>query len=394
MKKVLFFLVFILSITTVKAQNVDIIEFKGRVIDKETSKPIPFANVGVLGSYYGAASDIDGYFMVKIPQRLNNSTVRISAVGYSFYSTTVKELIESKDTVFSLDSKSYKINEIEINAESLVLQRIIKTASDCISKNYIQRPFEYQAYYKCDIINDQELKTRREGVLKIFDNKGYLRSSVDKTFAQINYKFTESRKSTVNRSLKDGFTVVDDLLTFDIVRSPRNILDKYFLGQYELKEEGRFVEKGDSIIIIKYRNKLPSLSSTGDAYADEYYGKIYINLSNYAVIKNELVIKASDYSELGRGFVAGNTPNEIEDLVYKITTTYARNDNYYYLSGISYITEMNLKGKESSMRQAQLIPVKINISNPEKIQGRDYYEDQNYRKEFWERFSLYFEGEV
>lgn len=387
-------MVFILCITAAFAQNIDIVEFKGRILDKSTSKPIPFANVGVMGSYYGAATDIDGYFTVKIPTRYKDSSVRMTAVGYTFYTSTVNELSESNDSLFYLVPKSYKINEVEINAESLVLQRILRTASDNITRNYIQRPFEYQAYYKCDMLNGEKLDKRREGVLKIFDNKGYMRSSMAKTFSQINYKFTESRKSKANRRLSDGFTIVDDLLTFDIVRSPRNILDKSFLSQYELKEEAKFVEKGDSIIIIKYRNKRPSLSTTGDVFAKEYSGRIYINLSNYAVVKNELVIKASDYSNIGRGFAVADKSKDEKDLEYKITTTYAKNNNHYYLSGISYITEINKIGKKSTKRQAQLIPVKINISRPEKIKGRDYYEDESYRKEFWERFSLYFEGEV
>lgn len=394
MKKVLFFLVFILAITTSFAQNVDIIEFKGRILDKATSKPIPFANVGIIGSYYGSASDIDGNFSVKIPSRLKDKTVRITAVGYSIFTSTPEVMSVAKETDYYLVPKSYSINEIAINAESLVLQKILRTASDKISNNYIQRPFEYQAYYKCDMLKGESLSKRREGVLKIFDNKGYNRTSMSKTFSQINYKFTESRKSKANRKLSDGFTIVDDLLTFDIVRSPRNILDKSFLKQYELKEEAKFVEKGDSIIIIKYKNKSPNLSTTGDAFAKEYSGRIYINLTNYAVIKNELTIKASDYSNLGRGYAVSAKPKDVKTLEYKITTTYAKNKDHYYLSGISYVTEMKKIGSQSTKRQAQLIPVKINISHPEKIKGRDYYEDEAYRKDFWERFSIYFEGEV
>ncbi len=394
MNKVIIFLAFILSITYSFAQNTDVVKFKGRVLDKKTLKPIPFANVGVIDSYYGAASDIDGNFTVKVPARLKNNTVRITAVGYSVFTSTPGDMFLNKETDYYLEPKSYSINEIAINAESLVLQKILRTTTDNISKNYIQYPFEYKAYYKCDVLIGDTLSNRREGVLKIFDNKGYYRTSISKTFSQINYKFTESRKSKDNTKLSDGFTVVDDLLTFDIIRSPRNILDKSFIKQYELKEEAKFVEKGDSIIIIRYKNRAPNLTTTGDAFAKEYSGRIFINLTNFAVIKNELTVKASDYSNLGRGYAVSAKPKDLESLEYKVITTYAKNKNYYYLSGISYITNIKNAVGENTQKEAQLIPVKINISNPEKIKGRDYYEDEEYRKEFWERFSIYFEGEV
>lgn len=54
----------------------------GRVVDAETGNPLPAANVIVVNTSYGAATDIDGYFLIlNIPP--GTYTLRASMIGYS-----------------------------------------------------------------------------------------------------------------------------------------------------------------------------------------------------------------------------------------------------------------------------------------------------------------------
>lgn len=58
-------------------------EIQGKVTDKDTGEPIPFANVSLVvnGTMQGAQSDFDGFYSIK-PLPAGGYTVKISYVGY------------------------------------------------------------------------------------------------------------------------------------------------------------------------------------------------------------------------------------------------------------------------------------------------------------------------
>jgi len=64
-------------------------KISGRIVDDKTGEPLPGANVLVLGTTMGAASDIDGvYTILSVPP--GNYTLRITMMGYS--TTDVKNV--------------------------------------------------------------------------------------------------------------------------------------------------------------------------------------------------------------------------------------------------------------------------------------------------------------
>ena len=53
-----------------QAQEDGKIVLKGVVQDARTNEPIPFVNIGLLGTVAGVASDVDGRFELVIPDRM------------------------------------------------------------------------------------------------------------------------------------------------------------------------------------------------------------------------------------------------------------------------------------------------------------------------------------
>ena len=79
MKKTLLLTLFFLCSATLFAQTV-----KGVLTDEETGEAIPFANVVLDGTRYGAATDINGFFLInKMPE--GSYTLRVRFVGYEEY---------------------------------------------------------------------------------------------------------------------------------------------------------------------------------------------------------------------------------------------------------------------------------------------------------------------
>ena len=83
MKRLLVFSIYFLVLSLIHAQTV-----KGVLTDEATGEAIPFANVVLDGTRYGAATDLNGFYLInKMPA--GEYTLRVRYVGYQEYNETI-----------------------------------------------------------------------------------------------------------------------------------------------------------------------------------------------------------------------------------------------------------------------------------------------------------------
>jgi outer membrane receptor protein involved in Fe transport len=85
------------------AQNVGII--RGVVTDAETGEPLPGVNVVVEGTYYGAATDLEGRFVIR-RVKPGQYTLKISMIGYKVVKKTGVVVQQGKTTEVSIELES------------------------------------------------------------------------------------------------------------------------------------------------------------------------------------------------------------------------------------------------------------------------------------------------
>ncbi|HRI27015.1 MAG TPA: carboxypeptidase-like regulatory domain-containing protein [Chitinophagales bacterium] len=114
MRKFLFLFAFLLigSVAAIAQQSGEI---QGKVTDKDTGEPIPFANVSLVvnGTMQGAQTDFDGFYSVK-PLPAGSYTVKISYVGYQ--SKQYDGVVVYADRITFLD--------VQISEESELLKTV------------------------------------------------------------------------------------------------------------------------------------------------------------------------------------------------------------------------------------------------------------------------------
>jgi hypothetical protein len=109
----------------------------GVVKDKETGEPLPGANVVIVGTTLGAASDLNGeYVIINVP--VGAYTVRATFIGYN--NVTMSNIRVSADLTtevnFDLATEAIGVGEVEIVAERPLVNKNstnstrIKTAED------------------------------------------------------------------------------------------------------------------------------------------------------------------------------------------------------------------------------------------------------------------------
>ncbi|PVX51059.1 carboxypeptidase-like protein [Balneicella halophila] len=373
----------------------DMIVITGKVTDKKTGEPIPFVNIGVIGTYTGAATNMDGLYDLKIPSKYKEKELEISAVGYSTVKEKVADIAKSKTYNVELNPMAFEVGEVEILGESRLQYTRVKKAVENISKNYLQTPFNYDMYYRGELKSGDNVLRLREAAVRLYDNKGYERGDAYQVFKERGYDFLEVRKNFENETLADGGTYLDELLEMDIVRVRGNVLNVNEIDDYKLTLEGETEYQGDKIWIIAYENPNATLASTGDYYVRTYKGKLYIKQKDYAVVKNTMEVTASNYSPQGRSFYVEEARQNYEpqSISYKVTTTYKQHMDYYYLSYISYERNHDWKSKKTGEKKkesilAELLVTKIDTFSPQVIERRAYYENKPYNEEFWKSYNI------
>ena len=115
-------------------------KLSGKVLDKETGDPLIGANVKVDGTDRGAATNIEGeYVILNVP--IGNLTVVASYIGYE--DVTIKNVfVRSNETTrldFELTSEAFNVGEVEIVAERPVIDKVGTNTSQVATQEQLEK---------------------------------------------------------------------------------------------------------------------------------------------------------------------------------------------------------------------------------------------------------------
>src|SRR5688572_1950764 len=269
MKTVFFIFLFFLSLhkSMVGQNNVEI---EGKIFDKETKEPIPFANIYNKSSKNGTISNTDGYFRILIHER--SDSIFISYIGYR---KQALKLIAGKNNYFIyLEENNYLLNEITVTPnDNSYLFELLKESKKSISS--IER--KSKAYYELkSFVNDSQIELV-EGYYNI-DVEGYSLKNLHLKTGRIALRTNRNRYFVSLESSRA-------LLMLDLFGrneyfpvNPMGLSESKLRKNYYLNLESKYLEEtNDSIYIIDYKPK--------DTTGLFFNGKIWINKTRNHLIK-------------------------------------------------------------------------------------------------------------
>jgi len=110
----------------------------GSVIDKGNGEPLPFVNVLIQGTYYGAATDIDGNFVIlNIPPK--TYSVIAQYIGYqAMIINDVRISIDQTTNVnFELSETAVELEAVVVEAQGDLLQRDVTSSQSLVTSDQI-----------------------------------------------------------------------------------------------------------------------------------------------------------------------------------------------------------------------------------------------------------------
>jgi len=356
---------------------------KGRIVDASGQQGVAYTNIGIEGTFYGTASDVGGFFELKVPEEFFPGNLYVSAVGYQNLVLALNDLFEKEFVRIPLQVQTYQIEGVDVEARSRVLFRLIRTAARKVPENYLAGPVGLTFYYQEEEqVNDSSLR-KREAIVEVYDESGYRSPSVVDAYQHRHYRFTQVKRNFDARLSADGQTGFDELLEMDVVRLSNTILNEGLLNDYDLKLEGMTAFEGDSVWIVSYKTGKPGLAHSGDYFARRMDGKIYILKKNDAVIRHECVIEADRNNSQNRSLFTDE--REQQQVRYHFTGIYRRHDGRYMVSYLDCDkTYVNPRGEQvTRVRKAHALEIQ---RQPVALYGRDYFEDTSFAEDFWSDF--------
>jgi len=300
----------------------------GRVIDKGSGEPVPYADITVINSSISTISNEEGRFILKIPVGYGKAPVKISHIGYSTAQLSLSGLDSTKGLV------ALSINPSVLDAvviRPLDPLALIRGALANIPKNYSAVPLQMKGFYR-EVVREQDKtvqlseallgiyfsaygeKKTEAGIKLLKGRRGYdLDSSL---FFSGNGNINGVLEGAVNADLAHG--VGDDFKWDDFMKHSSmkvvGIMDFDDIQVYEI----RFDER-DNV-------KKPL-----------YEGRIFLDTKSLAIVSIEyrLSPKGVKYYELMHGLnrtMAGLAKVDFSLRGGHVTVNYKKIDSVWYFS--------------------------------------------------------------
>jgi len=355
------------------------ITLSGKVIDKETKEPLPFATLGIKDKSIGTITNLQGEFDFHIPADLRNDLFMLSMLGYKPFSAPVWTLMDTKPLVIEVEKSTLMLNEVTV-ADSLRGGEILMIALSRIEQNYPMQPYLMDGFYRDLKKVGGTYISLLEAAVKIYDedyseprNKYKLRERV--ALQEVRRSIGYASRFT---SYFDQDNLLEDLLLHNSVRYRHFPLEELFYESLTREKDTEY--NNQQVFVI--------------SYSRDYRLRVYVEKSNYAIIHVEFESTLEEPLTKKRGmesrFVRLKRVIDFKPFLGKYYLNYLTVDsnvNWYDIrtKELKFETELN-----QSLLINEVVPNTIRrVPATEKM--RNYglqYQDQPYNKAFWDNYNV------
>lgn len=359
------------------------ITISGKLVDKETQEPLPFASIGILGNSVGTITNLQGEFDFHLSSNLRNDIFAIQMLGYKTFEAPVWSLL--KDSLKIEMNKSNFILQEVLVADSLTGGDILNIALKRIDENYPTEPFLMQGFYRDLKKVANTYISLLEAAVEIYDedykeprNKFKLRERV--ALKEVRRSLGYNSKFT---AFFDQGNLLEDLLLHNSIRYRHLPEEDDFLKQL-VREKDNYFNNQPVYVVTHKEDQITILIEKGSfsilRFEDENTSDVFVGKKSGLVSKLVNVKRVVDFKPFnGKMYLNYLTVNS------KI--------NWYN-------SETNELKFETELQQLLLInavepSTKSKIGFGKKMKGYGLqYQDQAYNKEFWDNYNVLKESKL
>jgi hypothetical protein len=259
--------------------------FQGKVVEIQTGKPIIFASIFLSGTNIGTVSNSEGEFLIKVPMFLDNKMIGFSSIGYKNLEIPINQL-DPEDNLVELEPNPILIEEVTIVNQDA--RDLLNMAMESIPDNYSNDPLMMTSFYRETIKQNRNFVSVSEAVLDGYKSSYTNVSDLDRVKVFKGRKSQDVKKmDTVLFKLQGG---PQTMFLLDIVKNPGELFEPEIMDYYTYLMGG--------IININDRQAyVITFEQMEHVDIPLYSGKVYIGVSDYAIIGAEFRIPEENLEE-------------------------------------------------------------------------------------------------
>lgn len=368
-------LVMMVCADVVSAQRLTV---SGRVTDKDTHQPLPYASVWIRGKTIGTITNMQGEFDFHIPMEYRNEIMVISMLSYQSFEAPVWSLLGQTLDV-QLEEQLQLLGEVTV-FDSLGSGDILRIALSRVEQNFPMEPYLMDGFYRDTKKLGGTYISLLEAAIKIYDenygeprNKFKLRERV--ALLEVRRSLGYSSKFT---TYFDEDNLLEDLLLNNNVRYRQFPEEDVFFSS--LRREKNTTHNGRAMFVI--------------TQTKDYNLKVFIDTATYAITHLEYERAQAERWGKRRGMV-GKFVN------IRKTIDFKEYGGKMYLNFMTMDSQINWYDAQTeelrfeTRLNQQLLVNQVFPNTDQKIgttqKMRSYglqYQDLPYNKSFWDNYNV------
>ncbi|GCC50138.1 hypothetical protein SanaruYs_03530 [Chryseotalea sanaruensis] len=267
---------------------------EGKIIDKDTKQPIPFASIGLLGTSKGTSSNLNGQFSLSV---IDNFSIRVSCLGYR--TLQLDSIPKDQFVIVELEPSATQLKEIVVFNKQVNARKVVNKAFRSISDNFNTDPFFQKFFYRHYCKDDSVYGRLIEASVDVWKRKGY-KSTQSVAGITDEIRVTQLRRSFDMTKASQGHTpiAIKNILQADIAGYQANAPSDHIsffaevsslkadAGKYDFTYEGLTYYDGKEVYEIGYNLRKDSVLTTqGYELRPGNKGSLFISTKDYVFVK-------------------------------------------------------------------------------------------------------------
>lgn len=314
----------------------DYVEYRGKIVESNSEKPLALASIGIEGSNVSTVSNTEGSFLLKVPNSMLSGNVVVSFLGYESRTIPIQELNRNTNKI-RLKISFTQLSGVNLNApkdaEALVRQVLLKRGENYIGDNTVMT-----AFYRETIKKRRKNVSLSEAVVNIYKAPYYSTKNDAMKLFRARKSTDYSKLDTVALKLQGG---PFNALYVDIMKYPQFIFVEGTVDEYEFKFD-RSTYINDRLVYIIDFNQLPTIRNP------LYKGKLYIDVENKTLTSAVYALNITNKELASRLFVR-KKPAKVDvwptEVAYRVDYREKGGKWYYSYSNVLMEFKVDWKGK-------------------------------------------------
>ena len=346
MEKKLYILIMLLLISSMSgAQHT----LTGKVIDRLTSEPVPFAHVFVSGTNTGTTTDLFGNFSFEVSDNQLSKELQVTCLGFKPVLLAIEG--SSSAILIKLEENIIQLSEVVVKPKSA--ENLLKEAFSRIFENYDTTDLVFKGHYRMTSKVDTTFVRDIESVLNIYKPKletkgGYKKLPSDSIYIEEMHTKMNPQIDYKLRAMTDWENTPYLLGYRDFVREfayLENSLES-MIERYELKVENMILLQDRPAYVI-------SVSPKRGKNKTFWNGKIFLDEETLAFSKIDVKSTPKMFKKLKSGldYKLQSKINKIkyDSGAWKESVSYRSEDGKWYFSNVNSSKQFFISSKQRNM---------------------------------------------